>query len=171
MNFKNNATKFKRWSGHGRTNRTGSAGPDYSCLETYKTNLTHAISVKGDVHAFVAPSIYPNQFGAIINHCLPEYLCNDIERVQKRALSVIAPVSSYQDNLSRFNPCTLKERRSWLCEKLFTSIKLKTANCTTFFRRICLRTISGSRTFLRILRLAQMVLRTHSFQQWPLIIF
>ena len=39
-------------------------------------------------------------------------------------LSVITPASSYHETLSRFNLCTLKERRSGLCEKLFTSIKL-----------------------------------------------
>ena len=60
----------------------------------------------------------------VFHHSLPAYLCNDIERVQRRALSVIAPASSYHETLSRFNLCTLKERRSGLCEKLFTSIKL-----------------------------------------------
>ena len=60
----------------------------------------------------------------VFHHSLPAYLCNDIERVQRRALSVIAPASPYHETLSRFNLCTLKERRSGLCEKLFTSIKL-----------------------------------------------
>ena len=60
----------------------------------------------------------------VFHHSLPAYLCNDIERVQRRALSVIAPASSYHETLSRFNLCTLKERRSGLCEKLFTSIML-----------------------------------------------
>ena len=60
----------------------------------------------------------------VFHRSLPAYLCNDIERVQRRALSVIEPASSYHETLSRFNLCTLKERRSGLCEKVFTSIKL-----------------------------------------------
>ena len=59
-----------------------------------------------------------------VHQSLPAYLCNDIERVQVRALSVIAPASSYCENFSRFNLRSLKEKRLGLCEKLFTSIKL-----------------------------------------------
>ena len=36
----------------------------------------------------------------VFHHSLPAYLCNDIERVQRRALSVIAPASSYHETLS-----------------------------------------------------------------------
>ena len=60
----------------------------------------------------------------VFHHSLPGYRCNDIERVQRRTLSVITPASSYRETLSRFNLCTLKERRSRLCGELFTSIKL-----------------------------------------------
>ena len=111
----------------------------------------------------------------LFHHSLPEYLhvCNDIKHVQRCALSVIAPATSYHKNLSHFNLCTLKGRCSWLCEKLFTSIKLdKDHKLHTFFqKRICLCTISGSCTGLRILRLVQIVLRTRYFQQGPLIRF
>ena len=55
----------------------------------------------------------------VFQHSLPAYLCNDIGSVQRRTLSAIAPAISY---------CTLKERRSRLCEKLFTSIKLDRDN-------------------------------------------
>ena len=61
----------------------------------------------------------------LFHHSLPAYLCNDIERVQRRALSVIAPASPYCEIRKPISfQCTLKERRSGLSEKLFTSITL-----------------------------------------------
>ena len=60
----------------------------------------------------------------VFHHSLPAYLSDDIERVQKRALSIIDPYASYQENLSCFKISSLKERRSSLCEKLLNSIML-----------------------------------------------
>jgi hypothetical protein len=36
-------------------------------------------------------------------HALPVYLCDDLERIQKRALSIISPGLSYTDNLMKLN--------------------------------------------------------------------
>ena len=46
----------------------------------------------------------------VFHHSLPAYLSDDIERIQKRALSIINPHVSYQENLSRFNLSILKDR-------------------------------------------------------------
>ena len=88
--------------------------------------LKRARVASNDILNFYCTCVRPvlEYCAPVFHHSLPAYLCNDIERVQRRALSVIAPASPYHETLSRFNLCTLKERRSGLCEKLFTSIKL-----------------------------------------------
>lgn len=58
----------------------------------------------------------------VFDHALPKYLSNDIERVQKRALSIILPDCSYSLCLSNHNLDTLQSRREEHCSKLFDSI-------------------------------------------------
>ena len=53
----------------------------------------------------------------LYNHALPDYLTKDIERIQKRALSIISPGLSYDDSLSMFNMAFLEDRRIDQCEK------------------------------------------------------
>ena len=55
-------------------------------------------------------------------HALPEYLINDIERVQKRALSIIPPDCSYSLCLSIYDFETLRSRREEQSFKLFNVI-------------------------------------------------
>ena len=63
----------------------------------------------------------------IFHHSLPAYLSDDIVHV-KRALSIINPYASYEENLSFFSLSTLRERRSSLCEKLLNSIMFDTSH-------------------------------------------
>ena len=58
----------------------------------------------------------------LYHHALPDYLSDDIERVQKRALSIISPGLSYLANLSLFNLNSLKDRRTEQCNKFFEPI-------------------------------------------------
>ena len=62
----------------------------------------------------------------VFHHALPQYLGDDIERVQKRVLSIIRPYASYSECLVRFDLVTLHARRVHvaLCSKLFESIML-----------------------------------------------
>ena len=53
---------------------------------------------------------------------LPQYLSDDIEHIQKRALRIIYQHLSYTGNLKRTDLETLYERRTMLCEKLFSNI-------------------------------------------------
>ena len=53
---------------------------------------------------------------------LPQYLSDDIEHIQKRALRIIYQDLSYTGNLKRADLETLYERRTMLCEKLFSNI-------------------------------------------------
>ena len=50
---------------------------------------------------------------------IPEYLSDDIERVQKRALRIILPELCYADATKFINIPLLKERRESLCERFF----------------------------------------------------
>ena len=53
---------------------------------------------------------------------MTRYLSEDIERVQKRAMSIICPGLPYRDCLARFGLSTLHDRHQELCTKLFNSI-------------------------------------------------
>ena len=66
----------------------------------------HAICVKpGETVVFI-----------IFSNSLPGYLSNEIERIQKRALSIISPGSLYTDSLKTYNVDSLAERRQKLCD-------------------------------------------------------
>ena len=58
----------------------------------------------------------------VFHHALPGYLCDDLERIQKRALSIISPGLSYTDNFTVHDISTLKDRRQKLCKKLFQTV-------------------------------------------------
>ena len=55
-------------------------------------------------------------------HALPAYLSDEIERVQRRALSIISPELSYHDSLDRHGLASLYDRRMKLCTDLFLSV-------------------------------------------------
>jgi len=54
---------------------------------------------------------------------LPQYLSDDIERIQKRALRIIFPDLHYNEALESAQLTTLCARREELCVKLFSSIE------------------------------------------------
>ena len=58
----------------------------------------------------------------IFHHSLPEYLNEDLEHVQKRALSIISPEQPYSQCLDSFGLSTLRDRRDDHWAKLFNSI-------------------------------------------------
>ena len=58
----------------------------------------------------------------LYHHAVPAYLSDDLERVQKRALSVISPGLSYHDSLALHNISSLRDRRIEQCNKLFESV-------------------------------------------------
>ena len=79
-----------------------------------------------DIISFYLTCIRPGpilEYCAPLNHhALPDYLSNDMERVQKRALSIISPGLSCLDNLSLFNLNSLKDRRIEQCNNFFEPI-------------------------------------------------
>ena len=59
----------------------------------------------------------------VSHHALPQYLSEDIERDQKRTLSIICPKVPYSQCLVRFGLPSLHERRVALCYKLLIPIR------------------------------------------------
>ena len=57
---------------------------------------------------------------------LPQYLSDNIEVIQKRALKCIFPGLGYAEILRRVNLDTLKLRRDSICQKYFEKIKVGT---------------------------------------------
>ena len=58
----------------------------------------------------------------VFHHALPDYLSDKLERVRKRALSIISPYDTYHERLSLCYLETLKHRRIELCNNFFDSI-------------------------------------------------
>ena len=71
-----------------------------------------------DFHCRVIRSVLEYR-SSIFHHSLPDCLS---ERVQKRALSIIAPDKSYKHCLVSFGLSTLYDRRNDQCIKLFNSM-------------------------------------------------
>ena len=69
---------------------------------------------------FVTP--VPEYCSPIFRRALPEYISNDIERVQKRALSIVLPELSYSQCLYSHGLETWRSRRSDQYTKLYNVI-------------------------------------------------
>lgn len=76
-----------------------------------------------DIINFYCACIRPVlEYGAqVFHYALPEYLQENLERVQKRALSFIFPGITYEERLQLSNLDTLSTRRQKLCDALFQS--------------------------------------------------
>ena len=77
-----------------------------------------------DILSFYTTCIRPvlEYCAPLYHNALPEYLCKDIERVQKRALSIISPTISYHDALQLFEINTLKVRPNNHCQMFFNHV-------------------------------------------------
>ena len=63
------------------------------------------------------------EYACQVFHCsLTKYLCDEIERIQKRAMHIIYPDLSYADAIVKVDLPSLVNRRDSLCSKLFDSI-------------------------------------------------
>ena len=63
------------------------------------------------------------EYASIVFHqSLPKYLSEDIERIQRRALSIIYPDLNYKDALTESGDITLYERRERASQKFFQQI-------------------------------------------------
>ena len=62
-------------------------------------------------------------------HALPLYLKNELERVEKRALSIICPGQSYKDAIELSNILPINEYITTICSNTFESIVNDPAHC------------------------------------------
>ena len=79
-----------------------------------------------DIVNFYCTTIRPvlEYCAPVFHYALPAYLNEDIERIQKRALSIISPAMSYRECLDSLGLPTLYDRRNGLCRQLFDSIAI-----------------------------------------------
>ena len=79
-----------------------------------------------DIVNFYCTTIRPvlEYCAPVFHHALPTYLTEDIERIHKRALSIISPSMSYRECLDSLSLPTLYDRRNGLCRQLFNSIAI-----------------------------------------------
>ena len=77
-----------------------------------------------DIKNFYCATIRPvlEYCSPVFHHALPQYLSAEIERVQKRALSIMNPSHTYEANLAQFGLVTLHKRRQELCDNQFERI-------------------------------------------------
>ena len=79
-----------------------------------------------DIVNFYCATIRPvlEYCAPVFHYALPAYLNEDIERIHKRALSIISPAMSYRECLDSLGLPTLYDRRNGLCRQLFDSIAI-----------------------------------------------
>ena len=58
----------------------------------------------------------------VFYHSLPQYLQNDLKRLEKRAMAIIMPTESYSNTLNILGIPSLKDHHEQLCAKLFQSV-------------------------------------------------
>jgi hypothetical protein len=86
--------------------------------------LKRAHVPEADIIKFYTTCVRPvMEFSCQVFHfALPSYLSNALERVQKRVLSIIYPLTGYADCLQKSGIKLLSDRRVDACEKLFNEI-------------------------------------------------
>ena len=77
-----------------------------------------------DIKNFYCATLRPvlEYCSPVFHHALPQYLSAEIERVQKRALSIMNPSHTYEANLAQFGLATLHKRRQELYDNQFERI-------------------------------------------------
>ena len=60
----------------------------------------------------------------VFYHALPQYLQNDLKRLEKRAMAIIMPTESNSSTLNILGIPPLKDHHEQLCAKLFQSVCL-----------------------------------------------
>ena len=102
------------------------------CIKKENKRLYFIVPLKrarvplNDIVNFYCTTIRPvlEYCAPVFHHALPAYLNEDIERIQKRALSIISPTMSYRECLDSLGLPTLYVRCKGLCRKLFDSIAI-----------------------------------------------
>ncbi len=102
---------------------------DYICKKAAK-RLYGLRLLKGNaLPSHILISIYCTHIRSIVEYAcqvshygLPQYLSDQVEKIQKRALKIIFPGATYAECLLTANLMTLYERRTVLCKRLFSKM-------------------------------------------------
>ena len=86
---------------------------------------------------------------ALFHDSLPQYLSNDLEYCQKRALRIIHPGRSYEQALDETGPVKLSERRQMITCKLFKEACRPGHKLNKFLpaKNVCHYNLRKTRTF------------------------
>jgi len=108
-----------RWNAHVESICKKAATPLY-----FLKQLKRAKVPPKDTLLFYTTSIRPVSEYAypVFHNALPQYLSNEMERLQKRALRIIQPDLSYAEALVALDITSLYERRQALSKALFDQI-------------------------------------------------
>lgn len=108
-----------RWNEHVKTIIKKANKRIYFIVQMKRANISIAAIVR-----FYCTCIRPvlEYSCEVFHHSLPQYLSDNIERFQKRVLSIILPGKSYPDRLELTNLTSLYDRRVNLSKKLFRNI-------------------------------------------------
>ena len=108
-----------KWNAHVDKITTKAAKRLYLTKQLKRSGLSD-----NDLKCFYIASIrYILEYACQVFHYgLPEYLSDQIEPIQKRALRIICPDLSYSEAIEELDMETLKTRRKGLCTKVFKSI-------------------------------------------------
>ena len=102
------------------------------CIKKANNRLYFIVLLKrarvplNDIVNFYCTTIRPvlEHCAPVFHYALPAYLNEDIDRIHKRAISIISPAMSYRECLDSLGLPTLYDRRNGLCRQLFDSIAI-----------------------------------------------
>ena len=121
-----------------------------------------------DILSFYSTCVRPvlEYCAPVFHHALPGYLSDDLERIQKHALSIISPNLLYTDSLTTFNIGTLNIKtgdRNYVKTFSITLYAIKITSYTIYYLLKILHTIISEDTVLLTVQLHELtILRTLS---------
>ena len=108
---------------------------DYICKKAakrlYALRLLKRCSIPTDklVRVFITCIRPVSEYSCEVWHySLPQYLSDEIERIQRRALRIIFPELKYSEAMDRANVVTLFQRRNSICARFFDRIYSDTSH-------------------------------------------
>ena len=87
----------------------------------WDTNMAAVTSCENTLYTYKIRSVL--KYAAQVWQDIPEYLSDAIESIQRRALRIIFPNSSYQQTLDQANLTSLADRRIFICKKLMADMR------------------------------------------------
>ena len=120
-------TKDLRWNVHIENIVQKASKPIYLLKQLKKADVEHGSLVKFNTACIRSVLEYSGQ---VFHSSLPQYLSDEVERIQKRGLRIIFPDLNYKEATAKAKLGTLFERRETLYQLLFSQIETTDVNET-----------------------------------------